>query len=114
MQEELERQAGGLVHNILPLVEISPLESPLSLECEEWRRLEARISVTFQFVDNIQKLMWLMLEQLKRSVVSRRLEVVTGLGVTMKKLMEILDLNDKKDDEKISATQQLITKTLAI
>jgi len=55
-----------------------------------------------------------MLEQLKRSVVSRRLEVVTGLGVTMKKLMEILDLNDKKDDEKISATQQLITKTLAI
>jgi hypothetical protein len=57
MQEELERQARGLVHNILPLVEISPLESPLSLKCEEGRRFDARISVPFQFLDDIQELM---------------------------------------------------------
>jgi hypothetical protein len=56
VQEELERQARGLVHNILLLVETSPLESSSSSKCEEGRRFEARISVTFQFADNIQKL----------------------------------------------------------
>jgi hypothetical protein len=85
----------------------SPLESSLSLECEEGRRFEARISVAFQFADAIQELMQLMLEHLKINVFSKRLEVVIGLGVTTKKAMEILDLSDEKDDERIGATQQL-------
>ncbi len=48
-----------------------------------------------------------MLEHLKINVFSKRLEVVIGLGVTTKKAMEILDLSDEKDDERIGATQQL-------
>jgi hypothetical protein len=86
---------------ILPLLEISPLESLSSSECEERRRFEARINVAFQFVDDIQKLVQLLLEWLKRSIFSKRLKVVIGLGVTTKKPMEILDLCDEKDDESI-------------
>ncbi len=114
MREELDKQARGLVHNILPLVQISPLESSSSSKCEEGRRFQARISVTFQFANNIQKLVRLMLEWLKKNVFSRRSKVVTRLGVTTKKPMEILDLSDEKDDERICTTQQLITKTLTI
>jgi hypothetical protein len=44
-----------------------------------------------------------MLEWLKKNVFTKISKVVIGLGVTMKRLMEILDLNDEKDDERISA-----------
>jgi hypothetical protein len=70
------------------LVEISPLESSSS-KCEEGKRFEARISVTFQFADNIQKLVQLMLEWLKISGFNKRSKVVTRLGVTKRKPMEI-------------------------
>jgi hypothetical protein len=36
------------MYNIPLLIPISPLESPSSLECEEKRRFETRISVTFE------------------------------------------------------------------
>jgi hypothetical protein len=36
------------MYNIPPLVPISPLESPSSLECEERRRFEIRIGGTFE------------------------------------------------------------------
>jgi hypothetical protein len=65
------------------------LESSSSSKCEEGRRFEARISVTFQFADNIQKLVQLMLERLKISVFNKRSEVVTRLGVTKRKPMQI-------------------------
>ncbi len=102
------------MHNILPLVEISPLESPSSSKCEEGRRFEEKINVAFQFADDIQELVQLMLEWLKKNVFTKRLKVVIGLGVTMKRPMEILDLSDEMDDERISARTTTNYKKLVV
>jgi hypothetical protein len=51
----LERQVGGPLYNIAPLVAISLLKLLLSFECEEGRRFEIRISVIVWCVDEIQE-----------------------------------------------------------
>jgi hypothetical protein len=51
----LERQVGGPLYNIAPLVVISLLKLPLSFECEEGKSFETRISVIVWCVDEIQE-----------------------------------------------------------
>lgn len=98
------------MYNILPLVMISPLESQLSLKCEEGKRFKVRIGATFQFVKDIQESLWLVLERLKKCIFNIRLGVLTRPSATTTKLVVILKLNKKKDKKILSETQQITIK----
>ncbi len=82
------------MYNILPLVMVSPLESPLSSQCEEGKIFIVRFGVTFQFAKYIQESLWLVLECLRKNIFSKRLGVLTGPSVTTKKLVVIMELSE--------------------
>ncbi len=71
---------------------------------------EIGIGATFQFVDDIQGSMPPMLEYLKRDISNRRSRMPTRTNATMKKPLKISNSSDKKDEQKIGVTQQLIVE----
>jgi hypothetical protein len=72
------------MYNIPSLVMISPLQSPLSLECEEGKRFIVGIGVTFQFAKYIQESLWLVLECLRKGIFSKRLGMLIRKDVITK------------------------------
>jgi hypothetical protein len=59
------------MYNIMPLVTISPLESPLSSKCEEGKRFEVGICAAIKCVDEIHVLIQLVLERLQKGIFSK-------------------------------------------
>jgi hypothetical protein len=61
---------------------ISPLASPLSLECEEGKQFMEDIGVAIRCVKDIKELTRLMLERLWRGIFTKKPIMATRLGAT--------------------------------
>jgi hypothetical protein len=55
-----------------------------------------------------------MLEHLRRSILNRKLGVTLGPSATQHELVEILDSNEKEDENNRGVTQQLIEVALKV
>ncbi len=84
------------MYNIQPLVSISPLESPSSSKCEEGKRFEAGIDVTFQCAKNTLELVQLVFECLRERQFQKKIEVTTRPSATMEEPMLIIYQVKKK------------------
>ncbi len=113
-QEELEWQVRGPMYNIVPLVVISPLESPSSSKCEKGRRFEVGIGVVVWCANEIQESIWHVLKRLQRGILNRKVGVAMTPSAKVEELMKILDLNDEKDKENIGGDQWLIKIALEV
>jgi len=100
------------VYNIPPLIPISPLESPSSLECEEKKRFETRIGTTFELEKTFRIHLRQVLECLKRGILSKKSGLAIGPNVTMEKLIMFLNSNEENDKKRIGEVQQLTIEPL--
>jgi len=61
---------------------ISPLASPLSLECEEGKQFMKKIGEVVRCVKDIKELTRPLLERPLRGIFKRKMRIVTGHGAT--------------------------------